>query len=67
MEVWVEGGVEVGSKVEDQRFEVRGRGRGGALSQKCQIFAKRSKESNQVVDSIFELKSIHAREVVYKR
>jgi hypothetical protein len=33
---------------------------------RCQNFAKRSRELDQVVDSIFELKIIHAREVAYK-
>jgi hypothetical protein len=34
--------------------------------QRCQNFAKRSRESDQVVDSIFELKIIHVGEVAYK-
>jgi hypothetical protein len=33
--------------------------------QRCQNFAKRSRESDQVVDLIFELKIIHAGEVAY--
>jgi hypothetical protein len=37
------------------------------LLQKYQIFAKRSRESSWVIDSIFELKSIHAGEVTYKQ
>jgi hypothetical protein len=57
-------------RVEDQRFEVRGgdrgRGGGGVLSQRYQIFVKRSGESNWVVDLIFKLKSTHAGEVTYK-
>jgi len=53
-------------KVEDQRFKVRGGGGGGGLLQRYQNFAKRSRESNWVIDSIFKLKSIHAREITYK-
>jgi hypothetical protein len=34
---------------------------------RCQNFAKRSRESDQVVDSIFELKIIHVGEVAYKQ
>jgi hypothetical protein len=34
--------------------------------QSCQNFTKRSRESDQVVDSIFELKNIHVGEVAYK-
>jgi hypothetical protein len=74
MEVWAEDGVEVGLRVKDRRFKVRGgdggRGRGGgrgrALSQRCQIFMKRSRESNWVIDLIFKLKGIHVREVAYQ-
>jgi hypothetical protein len=67
MEVLAEGGVETMSKVEDQRFKVRGGGGGRVLSQRCQIFTKRSIESIWVVDLIFELRSIHVREVTYKQ
>jgi hypothetical protein len=35
--------------------------------QSCQNFAKRSREWDQVINSIFELKVIHVREVAYKR
>jgi hypothetical protein len=62
----VENRVEVRLRVKDQRFEVGGGdgggGRGRALSQRYQIFAKRSIESNWVIDSIFELRSIHVRD-----
>jgi hypothetical protein len=42
----------------NQRFEARGRDGGGVISQRYQNFAKGSRESDQVVDLIFELKSI---------
>jgi hypothetical protein len=67
------GGVDDIVKDQDQRFEVRGGDGGGGgvgvgvISQRYQNFAKRSRESDQVVDSIFELKSIHAGEVAYKQ
>jgi hypothetical protein len=57
---------------QDQRFEVRDRGGVGVgvgvgevtkMSKLCEG----SRESDQVVDSIFELKIIHAREVTYKQ
>jgi hypothetical protein len=60
------------SRVEGQRFKVRGGDRGGGgdgdgvSSQRYQFFTKRSRESNQVIDLIFELKSIHVGEVAYK-
>jgi hypothetical protein len=66
-EVQVEDRVEIRSRVKDQRFEVRGGDGGRALSQRYQIFTKRSIESIWVVDLIFELRSIHVREVAYKR
>jgi hypothetical protein len=33
---------------------------------RCQNFTKRGRESDQVIDLIFELKIIHAGEVAYK-
>jgi hypothetical protein len=60
------GGVETRLRVKGQRFEVRSGDGGGALPRRCQIFMKRSIESNWFVDLIFELRSIHVREVAYK-
>jgi hypothetical protein len=34
---------------------------------RCQNFTKRSRESDQLIDSIFKLKIIHVGEVAYKR
>jgi hypothetical protein len=56
---------------QDQRFKVRGgdggRGGVGVILRRYQNFAKRSRESDQVVDSIFELKSIHVEEIAHKQ
>jgi hypothetical protein len=51
---------------QDQRFEVRD---GGGVRDGVGVreVAKRSRELDQVVDSIFKLKTIHAGEVAYKR
>jgi len=59
--------------VRDLRSKLRGKRRRRSQSYKaevefllrCQNFAKRSRESDQVADSIFELKIIHVGEVAY--
>jgi hypothetical protein len=51
----------------EMEMEAEWRWNGGRVFiMKVPVFVKRSTESNWVVDSIFELRNIHVREVAYK-
>jgi hypothetical protein len=59
-----------GGKNSSKRFEDKNRGGSESESEKlrrCQMLCEEHRESDQVVDSIFELRIIHVREVAYMR
>jgi hypothetical protein len=59
----------LGREWSDDMVEVKGQrfaGRGGVFIAKISNLCEESRQSNWVIDSIFELKNIHAGEVTYK-
>jgi hypothetical protein len=63
---------EVRTKINDSRIRGRGESESEAESEseslrRCQNFAKSVESRIRLLDSIFELKIIHAREVAYMR